>query len=200
VARAFREHFGLAHLYLADLDAIAGAAPVLETYALFHADGFRLWVDAGVRRAAEAELLSQAGVEGIVLGLESLASPEELDAACRCLGSRIVFSLDLMAGVPLGNRPAWLDMNAGAIASRAILAGTRRMIVLDLARVGGGAGTGTEQLCASLAASYPHLEVIAGGGVRGVGDLRWLEACGVGGVLLASSLHDGSLRRDGFVE
>ena len=30
VAGAFRDHLGLDHLYLADLDAIAGAAPALE--------------------------------------------------------------------------------------------------------------------------------------------------------------------------
>ena len=73
--------------------------------------------------------------------------------------------------------------------------GVRRMIVLDLARVGIGEGTGTEKLCARLTAAHPSLEVIAGGGVRGPEDLRRLTGCGVRTALVASALHDGRLTR-----
>jgi uncharacterized protein related to proFAR isomerase len=37
------------------------------------------------------------------------------------------------------------------------------------------------------------VEIIAGGGVRGFDDLRRLQASGVGGVLVASILHDGGI-------
>src|SRR6266542_6361151 len=62
VARAFRQHFGLSELYLADLDALAGVAPALPTYAILRADGFRLWVDAGVRGPERAAVLASAEV------------------------------------------------------------------------------------------------------------------------------------------
>src|SRR5438128_4087097 len=61
VARAFRAAFGLTELYLADLDAIAGAAPALPTYVTLQSAGFRLLVDAGVRAAADAGPLAEAG-------------------------------------------------------------------------------------------------------------------------------------------
>src|SRR6266849_2167487 len=48
VAEAFRAHFGWSALYLADLDAIAGAPQDLGTCAALRKHGFRLWVDAGV--------------------------------------------------------------------------------------------------------------------------------------------------------
>ena len=37
---------GLADVYLADLDAIAGQPPDLGIYAHLRQDGFRLWLDA----------------------------------------------------------------------------------------------------------------------------------------------------------
>ena len=75
----------------------------------------------------------------------------------------------------------------------AIAVGVTRLIVLDLARVGGGAGTGTDDLCREIASTYPHVDVIAGGGIAGPADLRRLAAAGVRGALVASALHDGRL-------
>jgi phosphoribosylformimino-5-aminoimidazole carboxamide ribotide isomerase len=196
VARAFRDHFGLTELYLADLDAIAGAPAALATYAALHADGFRLWVDAGIRRAEDARLLAEADVEGIVAGLETLRGPEAVHALCDQYGSeRVIFSLDLKGGLPLGEVAAWQAADACAIAAQAIGCGVRRLIVLDLARVGVSEGLGTEALCERLALAYPQVEIIAGGGVRDAADLRRLKQCGVRGVLVASALHDGRLTR-----
>ena len=74
----------------------------------------------------------------------------------------------------------------------------RGLLVLDLARVGEGAGTGTEELCARLARTFPGVAISAGGGVRGVEDLERLRLCGVEAVLVASALHDGRLGRQDF--
>lgn len=196
VAGAFREHFGLTDLYLADLDAIAGAPPAVALYESLRADGFRLWVDAGIRQAADAGPLAAAGVEGIVAGLETLAGPDTLRELCeRHEPERVVFSLDLQGGAALGNAEAWGEPTAQAIAARAVSCGGRRLIVLDLARVGVSTGTGTEALCKELTAAHPGLEVIAGGGVRDRGDLVRLAECGAAAALVASALHDGRLSR-----
>src|SRR5579862_1653459 len=78
VARAFRDHFDLSELYVADLDAIAGALPAISTFTILQADGFTLMVDAGLRQAEDATELLASGVAGIVAGLESLSGPEAL--------------------------------------------------------------------------------------------------------------------------
>lgn len=194
VAQAFRARYGLTELYLADLDALTGADPALAVYATLRAQGFRLWVDAGVRDAAGVAPLADAGVESIVVGLETVRGPAELATVCATWGwKRIVFSLDLKNGAPLGDLAAWQAADAWSIVSQAIAAGVRRVLVLDLARVGGGQGIGTDELCARLIAAYPEVEVSAGGGVRDDGDLRRLEQLGVHAVLVASALHDGRL-------
>lgn len=200
VAIAFRLRFGLSALYLADLDAIAGAPPDCATYSQLRAAGFRLCVDAGLHDAESAATLAAIGVEEIVLGLETLRGPEVLAHACNTQGPRVVFSLDLRGGEPLGHRQAWHNGDAWSVVEQAVTAGARRILVLDLARVGSGAGVGTEALCRRVIRSYPSVEVIAGGGVRGVEDLHRLRECGVAGVLLASVLHDGGIRTEQLAE
>ena len=182
---------GLADLYVADLDAIAGAPPALPTFSALRGEGFALWVDAGVRDLAGALPLSE--VERVVVGLETLAGAEELGRIVARCSDRVVLSLDLRNGSPLGR--AWPDTDPRRIAADAVALGVRRLLVLDLARVGREQGTGTEALCAELAAAHPAVEVACGGGVRCRDDLVRLRDGGVRAVLLASALHDGLLGR-----
>jgi phosphoribosylformimino-5-aminoimidazole carboxamide ribotide isomerase len=191
VATAIRNRFGLDELYLADLDAIAEARPAVNVYEELRTLGFSLWVDAGLRRADDAATLGL--VAKLVAGLETLAGPDELRLLVERFGHRVVFSLDLRGGEPLGDRTAWRG-GVEEIAAAAIGAGVRGLIVLDLARVGMSGGTGTESLCSRLVAAYPEVEVFAGGGVRGPEDLHRLRDGGAAGVLVASALHDGRLQ------
>ena len=194
VARAFRDRLGLSEFYVADLDAIAGGEQALGLYRALEAAGFRLWVDAGIRRAAAAAPLVEAGVERLIAGLETVEGPWVLQDLCRQWGGRrVVFSLDLKNGVPLGNKAAWPQPDAESIARHALSTGVGGLVVLDLARVGAGEGTGTEELCRRLCHAYPAVDVVAGGGVRDAADMRRLHACGVSAVLIASALHEGRL-------
>jgi phosphoribosylformimino-5-aminoimidazole carboxamide ribotide isomerase len=201
VARAFAA-LGLSEAYVADLDAIAGAAPAIDTYRELIDEGLSLWVDAGcgdVSRAMQLASFAHSGktLARIVVGLESLAAPAELGAIAKAVGPRrIVFSLDLKAGQPIC-APAWNQLPPVAIAQAALDAGTREVIVLDLADVGTGGGARTLDLCRAIrAAAGVPLRLIAGGGVRGLADLRALAAAGCDAALVASALHDGRLTRE----
>jgi phosphoribosylformimino-5-aminoimidazole carboxamide ribotide isomerase len=195
VARAFRDTFGLDEIYLADLDAIRGTPPACPLYSDLTRDGFRLWVDAGLYRAADAECLTAAGVERVVAGLETLAGPEELERlVAREEAGRVVFSLDLKEGRPLGDAATWGTLEPHAIARTAIAAGARSLLVLDLARVGTGAGPGTEEVCRRVLAESPDTELSVGGGIRDGADLERVRGWGVRAVLVASALHHGAIR------
>jgi phosphoribosylformimino-5-aminoimidazole carboxamide ribotide isomerase len=196
VAQALREQLGLRELYVADLDAIAGGSPAWSAIAALQADGFKLWVDAGVRDEGEALRVGECGIGSVVIGLETVDAPETLAKAVRSLGSRLVFSLDLRGGVPLGDLAGWRSREPKDLAAEAIGLGVRRLLILDIARVGVGGGTGTEELCARLAATYPAVEIAAGGGVRSKADLERLRDLDVAVVLVASALHDGALSRN----
>ncbi len=196
VAVALRHHFGFTELYVADLNAIQGAYPDWAALALLLANGFRLWVDAGVVKWEDAAALDLFGVRTVVVGLETVAGPQALAAIVRALGEQTVFSLDLRAGVPLGNLALWKHQDAASIAAEAVALGVQRFLLLDLTRVGMSDGTGTLDLCVQLATTFPNVERSAGGGVRGVDDLRQLRDNGVQNVLVASALHDGRLTPD----
>jgi phosphoribosylformimino-5-aminoimidazole carboxamide ribotide isomerase len=195
IAQAFADHFSLSEFYLADLDAIAGGVPAWAIYDRLQRAGFRLWVDAGVKEHGRAAALAAASVAKVVVGLETIAGPHELGEIVTDLGAaRTTFSLDLHQGQVLGDASGWETTDAWAIAARAIGLGVRYLIVLDLAHVGMGGGTGTEHLCGRLSAAFPAVQVAAGGGIRGRTDLERLSRCGVQAALVASALHDGQLR------
>lgn len=196
VAMALQKHFGFNEFYLADLDAIRDGEPNLGVYRELQMEGFRLWIDAGVRtrHSLTLKLLIIAKVANIIIALESIEHPDDVKSIIGRIGAeRAVFSLDLKNGKPLC-RDTWESADPFTIAQRAIEhAGIRRMIVLDLARVGVGEGVGTEELCARIKREYPAVTLIGGGGVRGADDLTRLAACGVDFALVASALHDGRL-------
>lgn len=199
IANAFRSHFGFSEFYLADLDAIRCGKAACEIHEQLRREGYRLWIDAGLRTDHDAALtaLIEGKIEGIVVGLESVEGPGELKQIVHRAGAdRTVFSLDLKAGRPLGRTDLWHTDDPWRIAEEAIEMGIHRMIVLDLARVGVGGGVGTEALCKRLKRTYPPVQITAGGGVRGVADVRQLYDHGVDYVLVASALHDGRLTRD----
>jgi phosphoribosylformimino-5-aminoimidazole carboxamide ribotide isomerase len=196
VAQALVQNYRPREIYLADLDSIAGETPAWPVYAEIQHTGVELWVDAGIRDMDRARKLARAGIAGIVYGLESLPGPKLLRDAIDALGpEQVIFSLDLKNGRPLGDARAWsTPEEAEGVVLQAVEQGARRIIVLDLARVGEGQGAGTLDLCRKIADRHPHLEIIAGGGVRGPDDLSEMKAAGIAGALVASALHDSRIR------
>ncbi len=191
LAQAARDFWALPDLYLADLDAILGEGP--PAWLMFRAIadlGLDLWVDAGVREAAEARPLIEVGVARVVVGLETVRGPETLRQIVAEVGrDRVVFSLDLHQGRPMIDaRPAWGTDRPEEIASKAIEAGVRALIHLDLDRV--GTGRGVAALGVPMA---PDVEWIVGGGIAEVEEIRELRRAGFQGVLVGSALHDGRI-------
>lgn len=192
LARAYRNILGLAELYVADLDAISGLPPAMGLYGRLASLGLEILLDAGLRDLGSLESVASAPVGAFIVGLESVAGPAALAQMLELLGPRrILFSLDLKDRRPLGDLRGWKAPDAMGIAREALDLGIARMIVIDLAQVGMGRGTGTEELSRRILAARPGLELLAGGGVRSLEDLDVLDSLGVAGVLLATVLHDG---------
>jgi len=196
VARAFRDRFGLTRLYVADLDAIVHQQQNRDVYRMLAADDFQLMIDAGLRNIEAAEAVLAEGADQVVAGLETWPGPDQLARLARRLGrERVVFSLDMKNGKPLGDLSGWPAREPYDIAVCAMEAGAGELIVLDLAQVGANAGLSTENLCRSLIDRFPGPRVITGGGVRGLSDLERLSRMKVSGALVASALHDGRISR-----
>jgi phosphoribosylformimino-5-aminoimidazole carboxamide ribotide isomerase len=199
IAAGLVERVGASEAYLADLDAIAGAEPAWDEYRQIGDAGLELWVDAGIGDRARAGRLVGYQRQGtplyrVIVGLESVPGPRQLSSIANRIGrDRLTLSLDLMEGWPLVSSAGWRAWSAPQIGDFAVEIGIRRIIVLDLARVGQGQGTGTEALCRRLHQAHPALELIAGGGVSRLDEIEALSELGCSAVLIGSALHDGRL-------
>lgn len=176
-------------LYAADLDRIEGqgmegqgtndealrairrAAPAIE-----------LWVDGGFGSTAEVRAFREAFAAIPVIGSESLK--DDYPAALEAAGPDGILSLDFRGGRFLGPDSVLSDPSLWP----------RRVIVMELERVGSGSGPDLDRL-AMVAAKAPAAQIFAAGGVRNIGDLRRLRAAGIAGALIATALHSGELSK-----
>jgi phosphoribosylformimino-5-aminoimidazole carboxamide ribotide isomerase len=201
LVQAYRDSVGARECYVADLDAIQGGElqhDLLRELARVAAP-CGLLVDAGAHSQAGVREVLALGAAAVVIGLETLPRLELLEAAVAAAPpGGIVFSLDLRLG-----RPVLSPAATGArlpepedLASRAVDAGVGAVLLLDVGRVGTGGGVDLE-LLRRLRRRFPHVRLLAGGGVAGVEDLRRLAGAGCDGALVATALHSGRIGQSG---
>ncbi|HZW31097.1 MAG TPA: HisA/HisF-related TIM barrel protein [Isosphaeraceae bacterium] len=200
LARSLRDALGRDTLYLADLDAIGGAPPSVGIYRGLAALGLKLWIDAGLREARSTAPLLDLGLHDLTLiaGLETVKGPADLAGMVAAVGAdRLIFSLDLFEGRALvAAESTWGTDNPLELVHQAIDLGVRRLLILDLARVGTGRGLGTEDLLARIGKAHPDVAILAGGGVARIEDVLYLQKAGAASVLVGSALHDGRIGRN----
>ncbi|MGO4451256.1 HisA/HisF-related TIM barrel protein [Phyllobacterium sp. TAF24] len=181
VAEGLRKLYPFPAFYIAELDAIQRGPsddtlkrlrPLLAT-----AD---VWLDAGFSTLSQLEqALNMDGISP-VLGSESQFDASVLEKLRENL--RLVLSLDFKEDEFVG--PPSILENADNWPSR--------IIAMTLGRVGANSGPDLKRLT-EIKRRAGNRAVIAAGGVRHVHDLEQLEAIGISAVLVATSLHNGSL-------
>lgn len=198
LVQAYRDSVGARECYVADLDAIQGGelqGDLLRDLARAAAP-CGLLLDAGAHTSAGVREVLALGAAAVVIGLETLPRLELLeDAVAAAPPGSIVFSLDLRLGRPVLSPEA--ASGAGLpgpedLASRAVDAGVGAVLLLDVGRVGTGGGVDLE-LLRRLRRRFPHVRLLAGGGVAGVEDLKRLAEAGCDGALVATALHSGRI-------
>ncbi len=197
LARAYRNLLDLRELYLADLDAIAGKRRDLSLYRNLAGQNVHLWIDAGLQDEDDLGALIDLDHTTLVIGLETAAGPEAVRAILdRIDPGRVVLSLDLFEGVPrLPKGADWAATDLEGLARQILDLGVCRLLLLDLARVGTGRGTGTGELLSRLRESRPLVEVSVGGGISGIEELIAVQTAGAAAALIGSALHDGRIGR-----
>ncbi|MGO9759532.1 MAG: HisA/HisF-related TIM barrel protein [Roseiarcus sp.] len=169
-------------LYVADLDSILQRGDNCGTLQRLHAafPALRLWIDNGANdsTALAAVLDRDFGVP--VVGSESQHDGALIAAHRR--SDRVILSLDFRNERFLGPRGVLESPDTWP----------NRVIVMNLARVGGEAGPDFDRLRAIRTIAGAHA-VFAAGGLRDSRDLADCEALGCAGALVATALHDGRL-------
>jgi phosphoribosylformimino-5-aminoimidazole carboxamide ribotide isomerase len=194
----------LADFYAADLDALQGGRIQYHVWREMLRDlpAMRLWMDAGIANGSAAQRLLAAldsQVKSrltVIVASETLTSWNDLAAIVSVCGAgRLVFSLDLVAGrVRSGNAQVSGESPLRMVQEVAAV-GINRVIVLDVASVGIRQGLSTLELCRQILALHPGIQLLTGGGVRTVDDLARVRDTGCIGALIATALHDGTIKR-----
>ena len=196
IAGAFLGKLGLRELYIADLDAIQDISgtdnrPVIEQLA--RSFDLEIMLDAGVSDVGSAIRWIDTGIRKLVIGSETLVSMEALKAISEEVGAdRIVFSLDCTNGKIL-SRCAKLQGATPLVALEQVEAlGLRETILLELDRVGSGAGAHLSMV-SEIRRAFPGVSLILGGGISSAAEIAGLQSMGLEGVLVATALHNGTI-------
>lgn len=190
----------VAKIYVADLDAIAGAAPDWHAYDAIARAGLPMLIDAGIASLnAATDFLAatknRLPLAGLIIGLETLSSLSVLDDILAAIGpERLIFSLDIIQHRPNTTIAKFSAYSPLELAQAVLRIGVRRMVVLDIASVGMGGGVSTVMLCERIRLfaikGGMEVELVGGGGVRNLADIAALAKAGCDAVLVASALHD----------
>lgn len=185
VARGYARLFTFPILYIADLDGIEGRGPSIALPGLLASalPGVELWIDDGARPHEAAQQIAASTVIKPVVGTESMDGAADVAALRSLPRDRHVLSLDFRGesfigpGVVLDEPQHWPDT----------------IIVMTLARVGGGEGPDLDRV-ADIVARAGGRRVYAAGGVRDRADIEALHRAGAAGVLVATALHAGKVK------
>ena len=190
------ESLGFNCLYLADLDAILGKSANFDIYRqIMTQTRLDLMVDAGIADITRAEEVLATEVSKIVIGSETLSSLDFLGQAVKAFGEdKVIVSIDLKEGKLLSVSEAIASMDAVSFAQKLRKIGINQIILLDLDRVGTEHGINLALLRSVI--EKTGVEVLVGGGIRGIQELEELRKLGVSGALVATILHNGKLEVD----
>jgi phosphoribosylformimino-5-aminoimidazole carboxamide ribotide isomerase len=185
---------GLKHLHVVDLGGAFGREPsggALVGRAARAYPEVVIQAAGGVRSAAAALALADAGASRVVVGTLLFSRPAEAAAVSDRLGPRAVAALDSRAGrvrVEGWTRDAGEDLAQSV--RRANDMGFSEVLVTDIERDGMGVGPNLE-LYASLRRA--GIRLLASGGLRRASDLNALARMGhLAGAVIGRALYEGT--------
>ena len=183
IARGLLAVTGSPSLYIADLDAISGTGNHFELVrGLSDAlPGVTVWIDAGFSDVADCAFWLPLGAT-LVIGSESLPAVDNWREIHGAFGESVVLSLDFGTDGSRGPEPLFSDPALWP----------RRLIAMDLTRVGADTGPNVDRL-KSIVDAADGCAVFAAGGVRNLDDLSALATLQAQGALLATALHSGAI-------
>ncbi len=195
-ARSF-EAAGAEWIHMVDLDGAKDGAPANSDIFVRVANetGLKVEVGGGIRTMDAAEYYLLRGVSRVILGSAAVNDPEFVKAAVARYGGKIAVGIDARDGMVAAE--GWLDTSKvyfTDLAAEMEKIGVETVIFTDISRDGTLSGPNLAQLRELNAAV--SCDVIASGGVSGIGDIIALRDEGLYGAIAGKALYSGALRLD----
>lgn len=187
---------GASWVHMVDLDgAKAGRVEQGELIAdLVSGTKLKIEVGGGIRDTPDVEELFEAGVSRAVVGSVCVSTPSKVQEWMTRFGAdKFVLALDCMLdseGVPRVLTHGWQE--ASSLSVYDVLANypdAKYVLCTDVSVDGTLEGANVE-LYHQIMVRYPHINIIASGGVGSLDDVHALKNIGVHGVVIGKALYE----------
>src|SRR4030067_823626 len=172
-------------VYIADLDRLQHQGDNFELIEKISGKT-RTMADIGAENMNDIEKCAKIS-DTVILGTET-ASFDLIEKAAVQFPGRINVSIDMKGGKVLTKDR---EMEPVELVRRLNDLDIRDIIILDLSRVGTGAGIDTDFL--KTIASVSSHNVLVGGGIKDMDDIEALKQIGISGALVATAVHSGKI-------
>jgi phosphoribosylformimino-5-aminoimidazole carboxamide ribotide isomerase len=184
---------GFRMIHVVDLDAATGAgsnASVVDR--LIECSGVAVQVGGGLRTTDRVAELLLAGATRVVVGTRAIEEPEWLARIAGAHPNRVVVAADVRERRVVTH--GWAaDRNLELAELIREIAPLPLAGILVTAVHREGLMQGTDMRLMEETAALSEAPLIASGGIASMAELRALERCGVGAVVLGMSLYTGAL-------
>jgi phosphoribosylformimino-5-aminoimidazole carboxamide ribotide isomerase len=194
IAIKLKNEYLFKEFYIADLDAILQRKPNTKILSkILDIPGVEIMIDPGIKTKKNAEKYFKLNLKSLVLGLETLS---DLKVISECLNlfntNNIVVSIDMYNEVIQTNIKEIKDQDILEIISKIEDLGVVNIILLDLFKIGQKMG-GIPALYLKVRESFSG-EILIGGGIKNIQDIKDYKRNNFSGVLIGTALHDGSIK------
>lgn len=196
--KAYDVKFSFSEVYIADLDSIINENPNIDLLnRLLKTTQMKIMLDAGVRNLYDILQIKKIGLNKIIIASETIDSLNVVDDAIKEFGgvNQIIISIDMKNKNLLARSPDIKRHSVFSLIEAVYQKGIKEIILLDLARIGAKCGCYDDSY-GKIRNKYPDIQILVGGGVKDMQDLKLLRENGINGALLATVLHEGIIYVD----
>ena len=194
IALKLKNKYLFNEFYIADLDAILQRKPNITILSkILDIPGVEIMIDPGIKTKKNAKNYFRLNLKSLILGLETL---RDLEVITECLKlfdtNKIVVSVDMYNEVIQTNIKEFRNQDILEIVHKIEDLGVVKIILLDLYKVGQKMG-GISALYLKIREQF-NGEILVGGGIKDLQDIKEYRSNNFSGVLIGTALHDGSIK------
>lgn len=190
------QRLGFRRLHIVDLDGAKSKHIVNDAVLKAITQASDLIVDfgGGIKSTEDIEKAFMAGAHMVTIGSVAVTEPELFMGWLHKYGAeKIILGADVRNGMVSIN--GWKEDSSEALLpflEKYVNAGVRNVLCTEISKDGTLAGPATE-LYRKVMAQYPHLHLIASGGVSCNADIQQLDENGIPAVVFGKAYYEGKI-------
>ena len=181
-------------VYIADLDAILRREPNFSLLSeILKILEIKVMIDPGIIFDKNIFEYSKYDLDSLILGLETIQNLEVISDCLEIIGpAKTIVSIDMYKEIIQTNVDEIQNQNPIAIVKKIETMGVKKIILLDLYKVGQKLG-GIPPLYLEIKNQFKG-QILVGGGIKDIRDIELYKRNNFSGVLIGTALHDGTVK------